>query len=216
MRPRCASFGTCWKSTNWGNRSWEQVNLHLQAQGVRITTGTIVDATILHAPTSTKNRQQQRDPEMHQTKKGNQWYFGMKAHVGVDSKTKIIHTAVATAANVADSAVLPDLLHGEETRVWGDQAYRGQTEVIRECAPQAQDCTHRRYRYKDRVDEVERAKNRTKSTVRSKVEHVFAVMKLKFGFVKLRYRGLKKNAQRLFVACSLANLFMIRRRLMPA
>src|SRR5438128_8762215 len=82
---------------------------------------------------------------MHQTKKGKQWYFGMKAHVGVDSKTKIIHTAVATAANVADSAVLPDLLHGEETRVWGDQAYRGQTEVIRECAPQAQDCTHRRY-----------------------------------------------------------------------
>src|SRR5436309_4745572 len=83
-----------------------------------------------------------------------------------DSKTKIIHTAVATAANVADSAVLPDLLHGEETRVWGDQAYRGQSEVIRECAPQAQDCTHRRYRYKDGVDEVERAKNRTKSRVR--------------------------------------------------
>src|SRR5206468_10569511 len=106
---------------------------------------------------------------MHQTKKGKQWYFGMKAHVGVDSKTKIIHTAVATAANVADSVVLPDLLHGEETRVWGDQAYRGQTEMIRECAPQARDCTHRRYRYKNRIDEVERAKNRTKSTVRSKI-----------------------------------------------
>ena len=120
------------------------VNLHLQTKGVRITTGTIVDATILHAPTSTKNREQPRDPEMQQTKKGNQWYFGMKAHVGVDSKTKIIHTAVATAANVADSAVLPDLLHGEETRVWGDQAYRGQSEMIRECAPRAQDCTHRR------------------------------------------------------------------------
>src|SRR5436853_2966904 len=133
---------------------------------------------------------------MHQTKKGKQWYFGMKAHVGVDSKTKIIHTAVATAANVADSAVLPDLLHGEETRVWGDQAYRGQSEVIRECAPQAQDCTHRRYRYKHGIDEVERAKNRSKSRVRSKVEHVFAVMKLKFGFVKLRYRGLQKNATR--------------------
>ena len=83
------------------------MNLHLQAQGVRITTGTIVDATIMHAPTSTKNRQQQRDPEMHQTKKGNQWYFGMKAHVGVDSKTKIIHTAVATAANVADRRCCP-------------------------------------------------------------------------------------------------------------
>jgi IS5 family transposase len=174
------------------------VNLHLQSKGVRITTGTIVDATLLHAPSSTKNREQQRDPEMHQTRKGKQWYFGMKAHVGVDSKTKLIHTAVATAANVADVTVLPDLLHGEETRVWGDQAYRGQTEVIHQCAPLAQDCTHRRYRYKNRIDEVERAKNRTKSSVRSKVEHVFAVMKLKFGFVKVRYRGLKKNANRLF------------------
>jgi IS5 family transposase len=175
---------------------------------VRIATGAIVDATILHAPTSTKNREQQRDPEMHQTKKGNQWYFGMKAHVGVDSRTKLIHTAVATAANVADSTVLPDLLHGEETRVWGDQAYRGQTRVIWECAPQAQDCTHRHYRYKDGIDEVRRAKNRTKSTVRSKVEHVFGVMKLKFGFVKLRYRGLKKNANQLFAVCALVNLYL--------
>ena len=190
------------------------VNLHLQAQGVRITTGTIVDATILHAPSSTKNRGQQRDPEMHQTKKGNQWYFGMKAHVAVDSKTKIIHSAVATAANVADSTVLPDLLHGEETRVWGDQAYKGQSHVIKECAPCAQDHTHRRYRYKHGIDEQERAKNRTKSSVRSKVEHVFQVMKLQFGFVKLRYRGLKKNAHRLFVTCALVNLFLSRRKLL--
>ena len=197
-----------------GEQILGSVNLHLQAKGVRITTGTIVDATILHAATSTKNRQQQRDPEMHQTRKGKQWYFGMKAHVGVDSKTKIIHTAVATAANIADSTVLPDLLHGEETRVWGDQAYRGQTEVIRECAPQAQDCIHRRYRYKNRVDEVERAKNRTKSTVRSKVEHVFGVMKLKFGFVKLRYRGLRKNANQLFAICGLVNLYLLRRKLL--
>jgi IS5 family transposase len=106
-----------------GEKILGTVNLHLQARGVRITTGTIVDATILHAPSSTKNREQQRDPEMHQTKKGNQWYFGMKAHVGVDSKTKIIHTAVATAANVADSTVLADLLHGDETRVWVTDAY---------------------------------------------------------------------------------------------
>src|SRR5438094_769295 len=113
-----------------------------------------------------------------------------------------------------DSAVLPDLLHGEETRVWGNQAYRGQTEVIRECAPQAQDCTHRRYRYKDGVDEVERAKNRSKSTVRSKVEHVFAVMKLKFGFVKLRFRGLKKNATQLFAVCALVNLYLARKKLL--
>ena len=151
---------------------------------------------------------------MHQTRKGKQWYFGMKAHVGVDSQTKLIHSVVATAANAADCTMLPHLLHGEETRVWGDQAYRGQSEVLREHAPHAQDFTHQRYRYKDRIDEVERAKNRTKSTVRSKVEHVFAVMKLKFGFVKVRYRGLDKNANRLFVTCALVNLFLVRKRLL--
>jgi transposase, IS5 family len=191
------------------------VNLHLQAKGVRITTGTIVDATLIHAPSSTKNREQSRDPEMHQTKKGKNWYFGMKAHVGVDSKTKIIHTAVATAAHVSDVAMLPDLLHGEETRVWGDGAYQGQTEVIRECAPRAQDFTQRRCRYKGQiVDEVARAKNRRKSKVRARVEHVFQVMKLQFGFVKVRYRGLKKNAHRLFVTCALVNLFVSRRKLL--
>jgi IS5 family transposase len=193
------------------------VNLHLQAKGVRITTGTIVDATIIHAPSSSKNRDQSRDPEMHPTRKGKQWYFGMKAHVGVDSKTKIIHTAVATAANVSDVAILPDLLHGEETRVWGDGAYQGQTEVIREGAPRAQDYTQRRCRYKGQiVDEVAWAKNRTKSKVRAKVEHVFQVMKLKFGFVKVRYRGLKKNAHRLFVTCALVNLFVSRNKLLLA
>jgi len=191
------------------------VNLHLQAKGVRITSGTIVDATLIHAPSSTKNREQSRDPEMHQAKKGRNWYFGMKAHVGVDSKSKIIHTAVVTSANVSDVAILPDLLHGEETRVWGDGAYQGQTEVIRECAPRAQDFTQRRCRYKGQiVDEVAWRKNRTKSKVRSKVEHVFQVMKLKFGFVKVRYRGLKKNAHRLFVTCALINLFVSRRKLL--
>jgi len=202
---------------NLGEEILGTVNLHLQAQGVRITTGTIVDATLIQAPSSTKNRDQSRDPEMHQTRKGKQWYFGMKAHVGVDSKTKIIHTAVATAANVSDVAILPDLLHGEETRVWGDGAYQGQTEVIRECASRAQDYTQRRCRYKGQiVDEVAWAKNRTKSKVRAKVEHVFQVMKLQFGFVKVRYRGLKKNAHRLFVTCALVNLFVSRRKLLLA
>jgi IS5 family transposase len=135
---------------------------------------------------------------------------------GVDSKTKLIHSALVTPANVADGTVLPELLHGEETRVWGDQAYRGQREVIHECAPHAQDCTHRRYWYKDHIDEVERAKNRTKSTVRSKVEHVFGVLKLKFGFVKVRYRGLAKNANRLFATCALVNLFLVRKKLLYA
>lgn len=187
-----------------------RVNEHLQEKGVRIATGTIVDATIIHAPSSTKNQKQERDPEMHQTKKGKQWYFGMKAHVGVDSKTKLIHSAVATAANVADATVLPELLHGEETKVWGDQAYRGQTEAIHAVAPRAQDLTSKRYRYQDGIDEVERAKNRTKARVRSKVEHVFQILKLQFGFVKVRYRGLGKNANRLFATCALVNLFTAR------
>jgi len=197
-----------------GGEMLETVNLHLQQKGVRISTGTIVDATIIEAPSSTKNREQQRDPAMHQTKKGNLWHFGMKAHVGVDSKTKMIHSVVATAANVADSAVLPELLHGEETRVWGDQAYRGQTEVMRRVAPHAQDCTHRRYRYKDAIDESEREKNRLKSKIRSRVEHVFGALKLKFGFVKVRYRGLGKNANRLFATCALVNLFLARPKLL--
>jgi len=190
------------------------VNEYLQHRGLTITAGTIVDATIIHAPSSTKNREQNRDPEMHQTKKGTQWYFGMKAHVGVDSRTKIIHTAVVTAANVADSTVLPELLHGGETKVWGDQAYRGQSAAIHAVAPLAQDMTHKRYRYKNRVDEVERAKNRNKSRVRSKVEHVFAVIKLQFGYVKARYRGLKKNANQVLTLCALSNLFLSRRKLL--
>ncbi len=199
-----------------GARIFEEVHVHLEAGGLKVATGTIVDATIIHAPSSTKNKDKARDPDMHQTKKGNQWYFGMKAHVGVDSKSKIIHAVVATAANVADSAVLGDLLHGEETRVWGDQAYRGQRELIREHAPKAKDFTNKRYRQNGVVDEVERAKNRTKSKVRAKGEHPFAIIKLVFGFVKTRYRGLEKNAHRLFVTCALANLYMARRKLMAA
>jgi len=197
-----------------GSRMFEEVHRHLEAKGLKVARGTIVDATIISAPSSTKNAEQTRDPDMHQTRKGNQWYFGMKAHIGVDSRTKIIHAVVATPANVADSAVLSDLLHGEETRVWGDQAYRGQGEVIRQCAPQAKDFTNRRYRHRGQVDEAERARNRTKSSVRSKVEHPFGVIKRLFGFAKVRYRGLEKNAHRLFVTCALANLFMARRHLL--
>ena len=112
-----------------GSAILETVNFHLQSRGIKITIGTIVDATIIHAPSSTKNREQKRDPEMHQTRKGKQWYFGMKAHVGVDSKMKIIHSVVVTAANIADCAALPDLLHGEETKVWGENRELGQTSV---------------------------------------------------------------------------------------
>jgi transposase, IS5 family len=197
-----------------GRQLFEQVHVHLEARGIKVAKGTIVDATIISAPSSTKNAAGERDPDMHQTKKGKQWYFGMKAHIGVDSKTKVIHAVVATPANVADSTILPDLLHGEETRVWGDQAYKGKTELIREHAPNARDFTNRRYRFKKRIDEVQKAKNRTKSKVRAKVEHVFGVIKGVFGFVKVRYRGLEKNANRLFATCALANLFMVRSHLM--
>ena len=197
-----------------GRRLFDEVHRHLEQQGIKIAKGTIVDATIINAPSSTKNASGKRDPEMHQAQKGKQWYFGMKAHVGVDSKTKLIHSVVATSANVADCRVLPALLHGEETRVWGDQSYRGQGDVIREHAPNARDFTQRRYRYKGVVDELERAKNRTKSRVRAKVEHVFGVIKRVFGFQKVRYRGLAKNEHRLFVACALANLFVVRAHLL--
>ena len=197
-----------------GRRLFDQVQNHLAESGLQVATGTIVDATIISAPSSTKNRAKARDPEMHQTKKANQWYFGMKAHLGIDSRTKLIHAVVATPANVADSRVLPQLLHGRETRVWGDQAYRGQRAVIRQHAPKARDFTNRRYRYRGMVDLVERAKNRTKSKVRARVEHSIGIVKRVFGFAKVRYRGLKKNAHRLLVTCALANLFIARPHLL--
>jgi IS5 family transposase len=197
-----------------GERLFAAVREYLQAQGMKINTGTIVDATIINAPSSTKNQDKQRDPEMHQSKKGKQWYFGMKAHIGVDSKTKLIHSVVATAANVHDSQVLSELLHGEERRVWGDAAYAGQRDVIRERAPQAKDFTNKKAHRHRALSDEELAKNRTKSKVRAKVEHPIGVIKRVFGFVKVRYRGLAKNATRLFVACALANLFMARRYLL--
>jgi IS5 family transposase len=203
-----------------GERLFESVHEHLERnyalryrRGIKVARGTIVDATIISAPSSTKNAARARDPDMCQTRKGNQWYFGMKAHIGVDSATKVIHTVVATAANVADCTILPDLLHGNETRVWGDQAYRGQREAMRKVAPAAQDFTNRRCRHRGVVDEVEKAKNRTKSRVRAKVEHPFLVIKRVFGFARVRYRGMVKNANRLFVTCGLANLLMLRHRL---
>jgi transposase, IS5 family len=199
-----------------GRAFFERVHVNLEARGVRVSTGTIVDATIINAPSSTKNASGQRDPDMHQTRKGRQWYFGMKAHIGVDSKTKVIHAVVATAANVHDATILPDLLHGDETRVWGDQAYKGKAAVIREHAPNAKDFTNRRCKWRGVVDEAEKARNRTKSKVRAKVEHCFGVIRRVFGFTKVRYRGLEKNAHRLFVTCALFNLFIVRKRLLRA
>lgn len=197
-----------------GRRLFEDVGRHLQSRGMKVSGGTIVDATIITAPSSTKNASGERDPEMHQTKKGNQWYFGMKGHIGVDSKTKLIHSAVVTPANVHDSQPLPQLLHGAETRVWGDSAYIGQKDAIRTAAPSARDFTNRRATRSHALTGADRMTNRRKSSVRAKVEHAFGVIKRIFGFAKVRYRGMMKNANRFFVTCALANLFMVRRNLM--
>lgn len=186
----------------------------LQAQGLKVGSGTIVDATIIGAPSSTKNKDGKRDPEMHQTRKGKQYFFGMKLHIGVDSKTGLAHSAVVTAANVHDKHPLPDLLHGAEQAVWGDSAYASQQELIASKAPQAEDRTNQRVKGSAVVADLERIVNRIKSKVRSRVEHVFAVVKRLWGFTKVRYRGLAKNATRAFVVTGLANIYLARQRLM--
>lgn len=199
---------------NLGDRLFALIGDYLQDCGLKIGTGTIVDATIIKAASSTKNKDKARDPEMRSTKKGGQWYFGMKAHIGVDSKSRLIHSVAATAANVHDSQVTADLLHGDETRVWGDTAYQGQQETIRERAPRASAFINQPARRNRPLSDADKARNRTKSKVRAKVEHPFLVIKRIFGFDKVRYRGLDKNANRLFVACGLANLYMARHHLL--
>ena len=185
----------------------------LQASGLKVGTGTIVDATIIGAPSSTKNADKQRDPQMHQTRKGQQWYFGMKLHIGVDSQTGLAHSAVVTAANVHDKHPLPDLLHGQEEHVWGDCAYASQRKLIESKAPHAQDLTNQKVRKGSVTEELERLVNRAKSRVRARVEHVFGVVKRLWGFSKVRYRGLAKNATRAFVTLGLANIYLARKRL---
>jgi IS5 family transposase len=196
-----------------GAALFAKVGQVLQDKGLKVGTGTIVDATIIAAPPSTKNAERERDPEMHQTRKGQQWHFGMKLHIGVDSKTGLAHSAVVTAANVHDKHPLPQLLHGGEEEVYGDSAYASQQELIESKAPMAQDRTNQRVVGSGVVAELERIVNRIKSKVRSRVEHVFAVVKRQFGFAKVRYRGLAKNATRAFVVLGLANIYLARGRL---
>ena len=193
-----------------------EVGRVLQGSGMTLKTGTIVDATIIAAPSSTKNADKQRDPEMHQTRKGKQWYFGMKLHIGVDSQSGLAHSAVVTPANIHDKHPLPELLHGQERRVYGDSAYTSQKALIRGKAPKAKDFTNERVRKAGQVDEAKRAKNRSKSKIRARVEHVFAVVKRLWGFTKVRYRGLAKNASRAFTALALANIYLSRHRLVAA
>jgi IS5 family transposase len=180
----------------------------LLANGMKLSGGTIVDATLIAAPPSTKNQEQSRDPEMHQSKKGNQWYFGMKVHIGADSHTGLVHSASVTAGNVHDSQELPNLLHGQETRLYGDSAYRGekQRERLKEIAPQAKDFTNKRAHQNRPLSDADKQTNRRKSSVRSKVEHPFLTLKRIWGFAKARYRGLAKNANRAFAMLALINL----------
>ena len=186
----------------------------LDQKRLLLKSGTIVDATIIAAPPSTKNAQGARDPEMHQTRKGKDWHFGMKAHVGTD-KHGIVHSLSTTAANAADITQLPALLHGQEKELFGDQAYW--SEFHRQCDQHS----GVRYRINRRgstskpLTEYQRFINRCRSRARARGEHAFHVVKRLWGFSKVRYRGLAKNTARLFTAFALANLYMLRRRLLP-
>ena len=182
----------------------------LLANGMKLSGGTIVDATLIAAPPSTKNQEKSRDPEMHQTKKGNEWHFGMKLHIGTDSQSGLVHSASVTAANVHDSHQVPNLLHGAEIRFYGDSAYRGQEQRkrLKVIAPKAKDFSNKRAYTNRPLTEADKETNRRKSSVRSKVEHPFLTVKRLWGFAKVRYRGLAKNANRAFAMLAMLNVSM--------
>ena len=193
------------------------VNATLAAKGLLLKAGTVVDATLIAAPSSTKNDSGERDPEMHQTKKGNQWHFGMKAHVGVDADSGLVHTVIGTAANVNDVTQGHALLHGEEQVVFADAGYQG-ADKREEATGVAWHVAMRpgkrkAIRHTPWGSLVEQAE-KLKASVRAKVEHPFRVIKRQFGYVKVRYRGLKKNSQQLFTLFALSNLWMVRRALL--
>ena len=196
-----------------GHRFFDLVNEYLQENGITVNRGTIVDASIISAPSSRKNQRKERDPEMHSVCKGRQWYFGMKAHLGVDSKSRVIHSVAVTSAEVHDSEVVDKLLHGKETRVWGDSAYTGKRSKIIEKAPKAKDFTQKRGYRNHPLTPQDRSRNATKSKVRSKVEHLFGIIKGRFGFTKVRYRGLAKNTHHVYVSCALANIVVAKKQL---
>jgi IS5 family transposase len=194
------------------------VNELLCAKGLMLRAGTVVDATLIAAPSSTKNSSGERDPEMHQSKKGNQWYFGMKAHIGVDAESGLVHTVRGTSGNVNDVVEGNALLHGEESEVFADAGYQGAHKradardgvnwhvAMRPGKRAALDKTRRSH---ELIDELERLK----ASIRAKVEHPFRVIKRQFGHVKVRYRGLKKNTAQLSTLFALSNLWMVRKTL---
>lgn len=202
-----------------GQQIFETVKAHLSRRGMTMRQGTIVDATLIAAPSSTKNKEGKRDPEMHQTKKGNQWYFGMKVHIGVDKDSGLIHSVVTTAANVHDLTPAAELLHGDEEVIDGDAGYQGIGKRP-EMAGTGADFRMAMRPGKRRVlpdtpegrlkDLIEAAK----AHIRAKVEHPFRVIKQQFGFQKTRLRGLAKNRCKINVMAALTNVFLARGHLL--
>jgi IS5 family transposase len=190
-----------------------QIRTLLEQKRLLLKSGTIVDATIIEAPPSTKNEDKARDPEMHQARKGKEWHFGMKAHVGTD-KRGIVHSLVTTAANVSDISQMSQLLHGQEREVFGDQAYWSDAHRVAATARGIRYRINRRPRYAHPLTGAQRRLNRLRSATRARGEHAFHVVKRLWGFAKVRYRGLAKNTARLFSAFALANLYLLRRRLL--
>ena len=193
------------------------VNDILQAKGLMMKKGTVVDATLIAAPSSTKNAEGERDPEMKQTKKGNQWYFGMKAHIGVDADSGLVHSVVGTAANVGDVTQAGALLHGEEEAAFGDAGYQGAHKRPEAARPAwhvaMRPGLRRRLNPFIQPEFIAEQIERTKASVRAKVEHPFRVLKRQFGYTKVRYRGLAKNTAQIVTLFALSNLWMARRRI---
>ena len=191
------------------------INADLTARGLLLREGTLVDATLIAAPSSTKNQAKQRDPEMHQTKKGNQWYFGMKAHIGVDRDSKLVHTVVVTAANVADVTRTSELLHGQEVQVHADAGYTGvekRAEIVALARKIDWQIAGKRGRIKALAEGAEKmavkAVEKAKASVRAFVEHPFHIVKNLFRHRKVRYRGLVKNGHQLYTLFGLANVLL--------
>jgi len=195
-------------------RFFEVVNNLLEDKGLLMKEGTIVDATIIHAPSSTKNQKKERDPEMSSTKKNDQWYFGMKAHIGVDAKSGLVHHIKTTKAKVHDKVMMNDLLNGDEKVLFGDNAY-GKKEDKRNARAKGTlwAITDRAVR-KHPLSSSQRKRNRKYSSVRAKVEHPFQVIKCQWSYTKVRYKGIFKNSMQLFSLFALANLFKVRKKLL--
>jgi len=191
-----------------------EVRSLLEQRGLLLKSGTIVDATIISAPSSTKNEKGERDPEMHQTFKGKGWHFGMKVHVGTD-KRGLVHSVAAGAANEADITRLDELLHGEESEIYGDQGYWSEDHRLQCKYAGLRYRVNRRPSHSRKLNERQRAINRSRSRTRARGEHAFHVVKRLWGFAKVRYRGIHKNAVRALAMFALANLYMLRRRLLP-